>query len=105
MRDEYGINLYMTWDYYDRLMESVCSNLGMGGRGVVNMLEINFLNPLSKTVFCGDFGFGTNLMIRGWYSGEDPRLTGTFDCEDRIPTAAEGFELIDEQARKEIQIG
>lgn len=99
VRDENGIDLYMTWDYYRALMGFVKSNLGMGGRGVVNMLEARFLNPLSKTVFCGDFPLGSKLLVTREYTGSDHRLEGTFDYECCIPRSSEGFELMDESAR------
>lgn len=103
VKDENGIDLYMSWNYYRVLMGYVKGNLGMGGRGVINMLESHVLNPLSKTVFCGDFPLGSKLLVVGTYSGADHRLEGTFDYEGRIPRPSEGFELLDESARPSVQ--
>lgn len=105
LKDENGIDLSMTWGYYDELMEHVKGNLGMGGRGVMNMLEIHFLNPLSKTVFCGEFGLGSKLLITGKYNGPDKMMEGTFSYEERVPSSAEGFGLVDEAARQTIERG
>lgn len=99
MREERGIGLYLSWGYYDDLMRAVRGNLGMGGRGVVNMLEVNFLNPLSKTVLCDHFGLGSNLLIKGVYRGDDPVLVGSLVYEESIPSSSEGFDLMDEEVR------
>ncbi len=95
-----GIAVGMTWEFYDQLMDYVRGNLDMGGRGVVNMLEAHFLNPLSKTVFCGKFENGSKMMITGVSEKAGPRYEGTFDYENRLPEAGEGFVLTDEYTQR-----
>lgn len=63
------------------------------------MLEVNFLNPLSKTVLCDHFGLGSNLLIKGVYRGDDPVLVGSLVYEESIPSSSEGFDLMDEEVR------
>lgn len=99
MREERGIRLYLSWSYYEDLLHAVCGNLEMGGRGVVNMLEVHFLNPLSKTMLCNHFGFGSNLLVKGRYCGDDPMFAGSLVYEESVPLPSDGFDLIDEEVR------
>ena len=103
LKMERGFDLYMTWDYYDYLIEKVEENLGNGGRGVVNILEICFLNPLSKTLFCNDFIFGSKILITGICDSPESDLKGTFIVENRVPSSSEGFELIDKKTRRAVK--
>ena len=48
LKDSHNIHLKFTGDAYRQLVELVCSDLSMGGRGIGSNLESLFMNPLSR---------------------------------------------------------
>ncbi len=99
LQAERNLTLGMTWGFYEVLMSHVLTNIHNGGRGVMNMLEERFLNPLSKTLLCCEVPSMGECYIESMYVGDDPELEDTFVIKPKTTVAFDGFFLTDEKSR------
>ena len=99
LQNERNLKLGMTWSFYRKLLEEIEANIDMGGRGVVNMLEEHFLNPLSKTLLCSGNSYVGEYYIADYYSGTDPDFVDTLILSPRTTVDVDGFLLIDEDTK------
>ena len=99
LQSERYLQLGMTWTFYEGLLAKIESNLEMGGRGVMNMLEEHFLNPLSKTLL----RFGSNYVgeyyITGYCQGDNSDPSDSLVLSPRTTVMVDGFLLTDENAQ------
>lgn len=107
VQSECHVELAMTWEVFDGLLASVRSNLDMGGRGVMNVLESEFVNPLAKTLFQDPPSFGSVMTITGRGPIEDTAARadaihqGALAYSTAAPFPNEGFFLADEGSRRD----
>jgi len=96
LSSENNLTLGMSWHFYKKLLDVIETNLDMGGRGVVNMLEEHFLNPLSKTLLSSGEEYTGEYFVVDYYEGSDLELTDTLVLKARLVDGSEGFLLTDE---------
>lgn len=68
--DTYHITIKITDEVEIKLKELCCLNLEMGGRGVGNLLEEVFINPLSRALFIHGAKDGDNFKVSDVYKDE-----------------------------------
>lgn len=65
LTDSYGILLELDELFRENLAAICCADLSMGGRGVGNMLEDAFINPLSRSLFTLGARQGDTVRLSG----------------------------------------
>ncbi len=63
--DAHGIAVDVSPAALETMAEAACADLTMGGRGVGNVLEAVFVNPLSRALFDGGFRSGDAATVTG----------------------------------------
>ncbi len=71
VNEQHGINLSVSEEAYGQLMGLCLSDLSHGGRGIGNLLESYFINPLSRALFYQNYSEGSVVEISGFIDRKD----------------------------------
>ena len=64
LKDSHGIDLTLSEQARKQLLDAICSDLSMGGRGVGNSIEELLVNPLSRALFENPVPSGGSIEVK-----------------------------------------
>ena len=64
LKDSHGIEMTLSEQARKQLLDTICSDLSMGGRGVGNSIEELLVNPLSKALFENPVASGGSIEVK-----------------------------------------
>ncbi len=63
LKDSHDIGLKLSGDARKQVIDRICSDLSMGGRGVGNTIEEVLINPLSRSLFENSVNAGSTINV------------------------------------------